>query len=173
MARITVLPATQHPTCHRLCIVRAVDSRLNGREFDSWPSRLILQWATDRLRAGKPPQYFIKPPRPTQPPTLRRVGNEYQPKYGDALWLGSTGRYGHSTCGLTCGWQVKLCDPSLTHALPERLRDEQLIIKRYTNNASFLNRRLECISDITQEWYNERSVMPIHSTPVKQNDTEP
>jgi len=23
----------------------------------------------DRLRAGKPPQYFTKPPRPTQPPT--------------------------------------------------------------------------------------------------------
>ena len=28
-------------------------------------------------------------------------------------------------------WQVKLCDPSLTRAIPERLRDELLIIKRY------------------------------------------
>jgi len=32
-----------------------------------------------------------------------------------------------------CGWQVKLCDPSLTHAIPEHLRDEFLMKKRYTN----------------------------------------
>jgi len=31
----------------------------------------------------------------------------------------------------------KLCDPSLTPAIPERLWDEQLIIKRCTNKASF------------------------------------
>ena len=43
----------------------------------------------------------------------------------------------HYTCGRTCGWQVKLCDPSLTRAIPERFRDEQLITKRYTNKASF------------------------------------
>ena len=23
-----------------------------------------------------------------------------------------------------CGWQVKLCDPSITRAIPERFRDE-------------------------------------------------
>ena len=34
-------------------------------------------------------------------------------------------------------WQVKLCDPVLTRAIPERLRDKQLIIKRYTNEAYF------------------------------------
>jgi len=39
----------------------------------------------------------------------------------------------HSTCGQTCGCKVKLCDPSLTSAIPERLRDELLVIKRYTN----------------------------------------
>jgi len=48
----------------------------------------------DCLLAGKPPQYFTKPPRPTQPPTLSGMGNEYQPKCGDAVWLGSKGRYG-------------------------------------------------------------------------------
>ena len=37
----------------------------------------------------------------------------------------------------TCEWQVKLCDPIFTIAIPERLRDEQLIIKRYTNEAYF------------------------------------
>ena len=46
----------------------------------------------------KPPQYFTKPPRPTQPPTLSGTGNEYQPKCSDALWLGSKGMI-NSTCG--------------------------------------------------------------------------
>ena len=31
------------------------------------------------------------------------------------------------------GWQVKLFDPSLTRAIPERFRDEFFMIKRYTN----------------------------------------
>jgi len=30
---------------------------------------------------------------------------------------------------------MKRCDPSLTRAMPERFRDDQLIIKRYTNKA--------------------------------------
>ena len=30
-------------------------------------------------------------------------------------------------------WQVKLCDPLLTRAIPERFRDESLMIKHYTN----------------------------------------
>ena len=36
--------------------------------------------------------------------------SEYQPKGGDALRLVSKGRYGN-----VCGWQVKLCDPLVTH----------------------------------------------------------
>jgi len=32
--------------------------------------------------------------RPTQPPTLSGTGNEYQPKCGEDLQLGSKGRYG-------------------------------------------------------------------------------
>jgi len=39
------------------------------------------------------PQYFTKQRRSTQPPTLSGTGNEYQPKGGDALRLGSKGRY--------------------------------------------------------------------------------
>ena len=38
------------------------------------------------------------------------------------------GGMAHSTRAEICGWQVKLCDPSLTCAIPEHLRDEQLII---------------------------------------------
>ena len=56
-------------------------------------SGLVSTGMGDRL-ADKPPQYFAKPPRPTQPSTLSRMGNEYQPKCGDALQLGSKGRYG-------------------------------------------------------------------------------
>jgi len=48
----------------------------------------------DRLHADKPPQYFTKPPRPTQLPTLSGTGNEYHPKCGDAMRLGSKGKYG-------------------------------------------------------------------------------
>ena len=36
----------------------------------------------------------------------------------------------HFIGGCTCGWQVKLHDPSLTRAIPELLRDE-FIIKCY------------------------------------------
>jgi len=59
--------------------------------------------------------------------------SRYQPKCGDALWLGSKNRCGWFQLWIkTCGWQVKL-DPSLTLAIPERFRDEFLMIKRYTN----------------------------------------
>jgi len=44
--------------------------------------------------ADKPPQYFTKPLRPTQLPTLSGMGNEYQQKCGDGLQLGSKTRYG-------------------------------------------------------------------------------
>ena len=58
----------------------------------------------DRLRGGgKPPQYFIKQHRPTQPPTLSGTGNEYRPECGDALRLGSKARHG-SFCMLINLW---------------------------------------------------------------------
>jgi len=47
-------------------------------------ARLVLGWVTVLSSADKPLQYFTKPPRPTQPPTLGGTGNEYQPKCGDA-----------------------------------------------------------------------------------------
>ena len=52
-----------------------------------------------------------QPPRSTQPghPFMGRC-NEYQPKSGDALRLGSTDKE-----WFVCGWQVKLCDPVVTH----------------------------------------------------------
>ena len=54
---------------------------------------------------------------PTQPPTLSRTGNECRPKCGNVLRLGRKSRMAHFVCGYTCGWQVKLCEPSLTRAI--------------------------------------------------------
>ena len=59
-----------------------------------------------------PPQYYNqarrnRPPRPTQPPTLCGMGNEYRPKGSEALWPGSKYRFGSLHLLQTCGWQVK------------------------------------------------------------------
>ena len=59
-----------------------------------FPSAATNTGMGDRLRAGKPPQYFTKPTRSTQPPTLSGTGNQCQTKCGDAVRLGSKGRYG-------------------------------------------------------------------------------
>jgi len=84
----------------------------------------------DSLRASKPPRFVtshrvqlsLLPPSGTE--------NEYRPKCGDALWLGSKGRYGSLWINV---WQVKVCDPLLTRCQSERFRDEFLMIKRYIN----------------------------------------
>ena len=70
----------------------------------------------------------VQPLRPTQPFTLSGMESEYQPKCGDAVWLGRKGRHGSFHL-----WQVKLCDHLLTRAIPERLRGELLMVKRYRN----------------------------------------
>ena len=61
-----------------------------------WLNSLVVNALDSRLdgRAGKPPQYFTKPPRPTQPPAFIGTGNEYQPKCGDALRMGTEGGNG-------------------------------------------------------------------------------
>jgi len=54
------------------------------------------------------------------------MGNEYQPKCGKALQLQSKGRYmaNSNYCQLNEWVAGKMCDPSLTPAIPERLRDD-------------------------------------------------
>ena len=49
-------------------------------------SGLVISVIGDRLYH---PGIFTKPLRPTQPSTLSGMGNEYRPKGGDALRLGS------------------------------------------------------------------------------------
>jgi len=65
-----------------------------------------------------------QPPRPTQAPTLSGIGNECEPKCDDALLMGVKAGVAHSICGCKCGWQVKLCNLSLTCAICEHLKDE-------------------------------------------------
>jgi len=76
-------------------VVSASDSQLDGRGSRvRFPAAAARTEMGDRLRADKPPQYFTKPPRPTQPPTFGGTGNEYHSKCGDALRLGTKGGNG-------------------------------------------------------------------------------
>jgi len=43
----------------------------------------------DRLRAGKPSRFVTSHSGQLKPSTLSGMENEYRPKYGDALRLGS------------------------------------------------------------------------------------
>jgi len=116
-----------------------LDSRLDSREFDSRPTRLILGWVTVFGRAN---HLSISPSHPGQLSLLPSVGREM-----------STGESAVKLCawGVKAGmllyvWLIplvdklarvadKTCDPSLTCTIPERLRNESLVIKRYTNKA--------------------------------------
>jgi len=82
-----------------------------GSYWDGWPSSTV-----------KLP--FTKPPRSTRPPTLSGTGNEYQPKCGDALRLGSKGRCGSFHLWINVWVAGKSLWSSLTRAIPERFRDE-------------------------------------------------
>ena len=57
------------------------------------------------------------------------------------------------------GLQVKLCDLLFTRVIPERLRDEQLIIKIYTNKASFTSTFFSAKQEIG---YEERLRNDLH-----------
>jgi len=53
---------------------------------------------------------------------------------GDTMQLGVRAGLVHTNYGSTQGWQVELCHPSLTHAVPKQFSDESdLVIKCYTN----------------------------------------
>ena len=68
-------------------MVRAMDLRLNGCEFDPRPPhyRSVGTGMGDRLQAEYTTSVCNQPPRPTQPPTLCGTENEYRPECGDAL----------------------------------------------------------------------------------------
>ena len=102
-------------------------------EVNQRRARLVLRWVTVsgfNSRCWTFISVCDQPPRSTQPghPFVGRR-NEYQPKGGDALRLKSKGKYG--SC---MGWQVKLCDPIVTHGpYLSDLEIRTFYIKRYIN----------------------------------------
>ena len=66
-------------------------------------ARLVLRWMTGsgfNSQCRKAISVYNQPPRSTQPGHPLWVGNECQPKGGDALRLGSKGRYGSWVGGM-------------------------------------------------------------------------
>jgi len=93
-------------------------------------------WIDDRLRARKPPHYFISHLGQLSFHSHREgkwVGLP-RPKYDDALRLRSKDMHGSFHLWMHVWMTGKLCDPSLTHVIPvlERLSGEFFSIKRYT-----------------------------------------
>jgi len=91
-------------------------------------AQLVLGWVTVsgfNCRCGTFISVWNQQPRSTQPgyPFASRC-NEYQPKGGDALRLGSKGRYG--SCE---GWQIKLCDHLVTRVTSVHFRNKWLTYK--------------------------------------------
>ena len=93
---------------------------------------LILGWVTVFGRAN---HLSISPSHSGQLSLLPSVGREVSTSQSAVILCGWGVKVcmAHSTCGSACGWQVKLCDHPLTRAIPERLGDEFLMTKRYTN----------------------------------------
>jgi len=87
----------------------------------------------DRLPTGKPPRFVTS--HSGQRSLLPSAGRKMSTGQSAVTLcgMGSKGRCGSFHVDKSVRWQVKLCDPSLTRAIPERFRDEFLTIKRYAN----------------------------------------
>jgi len=74
----------------------------------------------DHFGIGKPPWYVTN--HPGQLTILPSAGQEISTGQSVAMLQGweIKASMAHSICGRTCGWQVDLCDPSLTGAIPEQ-----------------------------------------------------
>jgi len=86
----------------------------------------------DRLRRIN--HLSISPSHPGQLSLLPSAGREMSTGQSAMMLCGWGVKAGmvHFTCGQTCGWQVKLCDPSLTRAIPEMSHDKALYKSTYT-----------------------------------------
>ena len=83
--------------------------------------------------------------RSTQPSTLSGTENEYRPKWGDALRLGSKGRYGSFHLWINVRVAAKTVWSLVNTCIFERFRDELLMIKHYTD-LRYFTYLLCCIS---------------------------
>jgi len=109
-------------------VVMALNSRLDGREFNSRPLRLVLGWVTVFGRAN---HLSISPNYRGQLSLLPYVGPEMSTGQSAVTfcrwvvnWEGSLHLWINVWVSEHTVWQVKLCDPSLTRAIPERFGNE-------------------------------------------------
>jgi len=111
-----------------------------------------------------PSCYVISYPGQLNLLSSNEMENEYRPNCGDALQLESKGRHGsfRFVDKRACEWQVKLCHPSLTRAVPECFRDEYHDCKRYTNLHVHFT-LLSYLSLISQPVSGKRSQIRIYS----------
>ena len=70
----------------------------------------------------------------------------------------------HLLCGRMCGWQVKLCDPSLTCSIPACHRDELyvILIKCHTSHLLYF------ISQSSRQQYTNKAMQDRRLFPNKQ-----
>ena len=68
-----------------------------------WSTSFVQLQTQEAMEKQEPPathhNSIHTAPRTTQPPTLRGMGNEHQPKCGDAMQLKSKGRMAYSIGG--------------------------------------------------------------------------
>ena len=139
-----------------------VHGRIDGKRAQKdW---LVLGWVTVfgfNSRCGTSISVCNQPPRSTQPgyPFVGRR-NEYQPKGGDALQLGSKGRYGSCVRGSNSTrlsisssfYGVKTCDPLVTHGpYLSALEIRVGIIKCYRNWSVYF------YMSLTSHWHKHNS----------------
>ena len=111
---------------------------------------------------GRANQLCISPSHPGQLSLLSSAGLEISTGQSPVMLCGWGVKAGmaHSTCGQTRGWQVKLCDPSLTPAMPGRLTDEQLIKAKFHYASWFEAGRRQVRSQIPLRYLVRTSFEP-------------
>jgi len=149
-------------------MVRVSDLRLNGREFDLRPPhyRSVRIGMDDRLRVDIPSRYVTS--HPGQLSHLPSVGREMSTGQSAVMRCGWRVKSGWlsahpiSEQTYTCGWRVKLCDPSLTRARGEFLRKGAIIYKCPVFNFYLRSRSTEVQrrqTDRADSWRQLRSVV--------------
>jgi len=114
---------TIYPVDYWLCfLVKPSDLRLNGREFDSpppWGWVTVFGWIN---------YLSISLSQPGQLSLLPSVGRQMSTSQSEVTFCGPGVKAGLFHFGRAYGLQVKPRNPLLIRALPQRLRDDRLII---------------------------------------------
>jgi len=93
--------------------------------------RLVLGWVTIFGWANHLSISSIHPGQHSLPPSAGRETSTSQSAVMLCGWAVKAVMVAHSTCGWACRQQVKLCDPTLTHALPEQCVSSDVCMYMY------------------------------------------